>query len=530
MGNRRRRRRRGALTAAASATWPREQTYQTYRLAVTKDEPAARLVAARDWLLAHRVAFFWLAGLGVAALAPAVMRKMGIFTPVDDGLSSLDFDLERVALIDHVLAALLGACVGAVLLRQRLAAWLGGIAYYVFTYLRPFVTAALHPGLSPAGLPLVLDPAGFRTTLLTLLGLGIVFAGFGAALGGALGDILTVPLLQMARLLTRFARNHILDARTLVRPVGLLLCGLLLLAAFNFAVRGVTDVLTYGPTNDIYVPLAPTSSGASPIQHGTVLQGSYISRALNGLKRTYYVYLPPSYTLENGRHYPTLYLLHGSPGDPHNWMGSAQAPTTTDALEAQNKMRETILVSPDGGGVVHGFSQWANSFDGRQNMEDAIVKELVPYIDAHYRTIPDAADRAIAGLSEGGFGAVNIALHHPDVFSVAASESGYFEEDSPQIFGSGPASASYRQYNSPSQYVFTPSGSSAAHHITFVICVGTLDGTYYTDGLAFVRDLKQIGAHVTLIQRTGGHSWPNWAAMFGQAEPLMEPPTITASH
>jgi S-formylglutathione hydrolase FrmB len=65
-------------------------------------------------------------------------------------------------------------------------------------------------------------------------------------------------------------------------------------------------------------------------------------------------------------------------------------------------MRDTILVLPDGNGSITRSSEWANSFDSRQLMEDAIAQDLVAYVDAHFRTLAAPSYRAIGGLSEGG--------------------------------------------------------------------------------------------------------------------------------
>src|SRR6185312_464854 len=112
-----------------------------------------------------------------------------------------------------------------------------------------------------------------------------------------------------------------------------------------------------------------------------------------------------------------------NPGRITNWFAGAHVDTTANVLISTGKMREAILVAPDGNGKVYPVSEWANSFDNRQRMEDSLVNDLVPYIDKHYRTLADPAHRAIAGISDGGFGAVNIALHHPDVFGTALSLS-----------------------------------------------------------------------------------------------------------
>src|SRR5262249_31788624 len=149
--------------------------------------------------------------------------------------------------------------------------------------------------------------------------------------------------------------------------------------------------------------------------------------------------------------------------------------TTANALITAGRIRATIVVAPDGNGPVYQVSEWANSFDGRQPMEASIVYDLVPYIDSHYRTLADPANRVIVGNSEGGYAAANIALHHPMIFGTVLSMGGYFQADSSAVFGTGPRSIAYRRYNSPATHVRTPTGLKAAHSLTFLIGVSVQD-------------------------------------------------------
>jgi enterochelin esterase-like enzyme len=437
-----------------------------------------------------------------------------------------------VAINDHLFAALLGATIAATLFRRRAAAFAGALAYFVVSYLLPLTRFALHPGPSPAGLPQTIIPAPFQHMVLTVLGLGILFALVGAALGETLSELLVAPLVALGQRFVSVPRDRGRSAprQWIWLPVALT-TGVLLLVAAAVGIQGVNAILTYGPTLGLYQTSVSTKTGtgAVPIAHGTIQEGTYMSPALGGARRSYVIYLPPSYQIEAGNRYPVLYLLHGLPGTPlDSWVGAGQAAKTADALIALGKMREVILVSPDGNGPIFRASAWANSYDGRQRMEDDIVRVFVPYIDQHYRTLADRAYRGIGGLSEGGFGAANIGLHHPDVFGAVLSESGYFDAED-AVLGTAPAQAGYRLYNSPAHFITTAAGTAALSKLTFVICVGTLDGVYYNSGKAFAHQVLKLGGHVTLIQSVGGHTWAIWASQFGQAAPLLEPPAPVAS-
>ncbi|HEX9106748.1 MAG TPA: alpha/beta hydrolase family protein [Longimicrobiales bacterium] len=124
------------------------------------------------------------------------------------------------------------------------------------------------------------------------------------------------------------------------------------------------------------------------------------------------VLLPADYET-SGRRYPVLYLLHGLGGAYDNWLTRTNVAEYTASLPL-------IVVMPDGGD-----SWYANSVtDTVQKFQHYIAQDVVGYIDAHFRTLPFAAGRYIAGLSMGGYGAVMLATTFPNRWSLAASFSG----------------------------------------------------------------------------------------------------------
>jgi hypothetical protein len=135
------------------------------------------------------------------------------------------------------------------------------------------------------------------------------------------------------------------------------------------------------------------------------------------------VYLPPEYN--ESKRYPSLYLLAAFGGrglkflNDDMWEENIQQ--RLDRLIAAGKVRPMIVVMPDAS-TRYGGSQYINSA-GTGNYEDHIL-ELVAYIDAHYPTLPQAASRAVAGHSSGGFGALWLGMRHADVFSLVADHSG----------------------------------------------------------------------------------------------------------
>jgi len=132
------------------------------------------------------------------------------------------------------------------------------------------------------------------------------------------------------------------------------------------------------------------------------------------------VYLPPSYDRCDKR-YPVLYFLTGF-GDLiqfYTTSGMFQGFLLKEAMDRlirEGKVKEMVVVIPNGQTFVQGTFYANSSVLG--NWEDFIVCDVVSYIDKNYRTIPEAASRGIAGHSMGGYGALNLAMHHPDVFGV----------------------------------------------------------------------------------------------------------------
>jgi S-formylglutathione hydrolase FrmB len=133
------------------------------------------------------------------------------------------------------------------------------------------------------------------------------------------------------------------------------------------------------------------------------------------------VLLPADYAAHPRRHYPVLYLLHGTSGGASDW-------TTMGAAEETTAGRPLIVVMPDIGQHDNGGGWCTDSYNGGAygppEWETFHIDQLIPWIDHNLRTIADRRGRAIAGLSQGGFCAMSYAARHPDLFSTALSFSG----------------------------------------------------------------------------------------------------------
>ena len=157
-------------------------------------------------------------------------------------------------------------------------------------------------------------------------------------------------------------------------------------------------------------------SGAKPVTvehikvHGTALEGNLEGDSID---RDVIVFLPPSYSKEKKRRYPVIYALHGYSIGAEQWTHEIHVPQTIEGAFA-NGSREAIIVLPDSKTIYNGSMYSSSATTG--DFEKFIYHDIVAYIDAHYRTIPNRESRGLAGHSMGGYGASRIGMKHPDVF------------------------------------------------------------------------------------------------------------------
>jgi S-formylglutathione hydrolase FrmB len=160
--------------------------------------------------------------------------------------------------------------------------------------------------------------------------------------------------------------------------------------------------------------------GAKPVTvehikvHGEALEGNLEGDAVD---RDVLVFLPPSYygsgAKDKHRRYPVVYALHGFSIGAEQWSHEIHVPQTIEGAFAQGA-KEMIVVLPDAK-TVHNGSMYSSSVT-TGDFEKFVSRDLVAYIDAHYRTIPERTSRGLVGHSMGGYGAARIGMKHPDVF------------------------------------------------------------------------------------------------------------------
>ena len=144
--------------------------------------------------------------------------------------------------------------------------------------------------------------------------------------------------------------------------------------------------------------------------HGAALEGNLEGDAVD---RDVFVFLPPSYAEEKSTRYPVVYALHGYSIGAEQWTHEIHVPQTIEGAFAQGA-KEMILVLPDSK-TVHNGSMYSSSVT-TGDFEQFIAHDLVAYIDAHYRTLPDRMSRGLVGHSMGGYGATRLGMKRSDVF------------------------------------------------------------------------------------------------------------------
>lgn len=451
-------------------------------------------------------------------LAGTILFQPGIIRGPIAVIIAMGMDPLRARFIAALIMTASSALIGAALVRRKLASMIGSGIVLWLGFLNGFVQAQLQPALDPGGLIEPLNSAALFHNSLLILSLGMLSAFIGMAIGAALGETMIDPIYYLASRLWQhwtgsyFSQEVTIPQIKITRLSDFQTRGALLIhwvAAIGMVIILVlaansADLFIISPDVGIHTPPTFTDQNGNALT-GTVVPDGLVSQALDHQNRPLLVYLPPSYNLPAGqrKHYPVLYLLHGAPGKSADWISGGKADESANTLIATKKIPELIIVIPDGNGQLQGNSEWGNSYDQHQMMETFVVNDLVAYIDKHYRTIPDVTHRAIGGLSMGGFGATNIAIHHPDIFGSVISLGGYYQAEGP-IWGKN---EKYKQANSPVDSILhTPQ----AAQLQIFLGAAKQDEPYYTDTQQFVKVIVNLHIRYNLDVESGYHSWVIW--------------------
>lgn len=283
-----------------------------------------------------------------------------------------------------------------------------------------------------------------------------------------------------------------------------------LLASFavGFLLLGLVGMVRYVSDYWLYRGFGPPVTPAG-VPAGSVTTNTFYSPALHRTAE-YDIYLPPGYAGQaaRGRRFGVLYLLGSPAGVPQGIFNTGAVAVRADLLIHAHRMAPMLVVVPrDKTGLFGNDTEWADAGAGRY---EGFVLDAVRFIDRTYATYPDRQHRGVGGLSMGAYGAMNITLHHPGLFSVAESWSGYFEQTPTGPFAG--ASRAALAYNSPAQEV--PRRAAEIHRLGLRAWIyqGSHDDVRVSDTASFAHALTRAGGRVRFAVYPGGHNWRLWRA------------------
>jgi enterochelin esterase-like enzyme len=272
-------------------------------------------------------------------------------------------------------------------------------------------------------------------------------------------------------------------------------------------------------SSDIYLSLAEKQGYLEPLQFKGAT--SHISR--QGL-----IYLPPQYFQPAYRNYrfPVIELIHGQPGFPEDWIDVVGVTQTLDTLVSKHLAEPAVLVMPDANGGQRVSEQCLNQVGGPQDMTYLGVDVPADVLAAGLRVQAPGRAWGIAGYSEGGFCAANMALHFRSTYGFAGVMSGYFKPmhnqlPSGKIIDPFDGNANLRAANTPTLEL--RSLRPGAVIPKFWVGAGQEDGTEVTNAYYFVQLLSLHQANVPVDISPGGHTMGAWRA---EVSPMLEWMTI----
>jgi enterochelin esterase family protein len=262
------------------------------------------------------------------------------------------------------------------------------------------------------------------------------------------------------------------------------------------------------------LPALPTLTDAAffakaDVPHGKVEQATYKNYA--GIDKRMHIYLPPDYA--GNTRYPVLYLNHGGGGDDSNWSSDdpkrgGNAQFILDNLLAAGKAKPMLIVMPNTSACAS-FTPSAPGKDDACTQE--YLKDIIPFVDSHYRTRADRDDRALAGLSMGGFVVLHTGLPHLDTFSeLFVYSSGHISPES------------LKQFDDNFAPMLKDPKTNDLFRVPFYMAAGETD-IALNNGQKDLALLNQYGVRNFWVLSTGGHEWANWRRYLYQTAQIMFP-------
>jgi enterochelin esterase-like enzyme len=274
-----------------------------------------------------------------------------------------------------------------------------------------------------------------------------------------------------------------------------------------FLVIGGLGLFRYLDGYWLYRGFAPPQDPAYVKTSGIEQTIKVASPALGGRRQEVDVFLPPGYAAHPTERYPVLYLLHGEPGRPGAFLATVRMGVVEDELVALHRAQPIILVMPYGSTGTFTDKEWANGVRQNEGWGTFVTRDVVNAIDRRYRTIRAGWARGIGGLSEGGYGAINLAIQNPGEFGLVESWSGYELADPiVSIFGKGQAPL---HANSPLETLPAAAPALRRAHTYFWLYSGK-DDSFLDQNQAFAAMLGAYHLPYRFRAVNGGHNWALW--------------------
>jgi S-formylglutathione hydrolase FrmB len=236
------------------------------------------------------------------------------------------------------------------------------------------------------------------------------------------GTVLLVVGALVALIAVRVVRRQL--PRTLLvllSVVTVLLSAAVGVNAYFGYVRTLGEALGGSPPGTTTLSKVRARAGARS-GHGTVVPLTIPAAASGFVARRAQVYLPPAWSAPHQAPLPVVMLLHGTPGDPTDWVEGGRAQATADAWAKEHGGVAPVLVMPDINGTETGDTECVDSPRGR--VETYLTVDVPTAVRADLGTLPPGPGWAVAGFSEGGSCAIMLALRHPDLFATFGDFSG----------------------------------------------------------------------------------------------------------
>lgn len=236
--------------------------------------------------------------------------------------------------------------------------------------------------------------------------------------------------------------------------------------------------------------------------HGEVREVWYSSNTL-GMMRRMHVYTPPGYEKGNTK-YPVFYLLHGGGDDDSGWNTVGRAGFILNNLLAAGKAKPMIVVMPNGSMPMPDMTQMGRM---RDLFTNELLKDVMPYVEKNYRTLTSPDNRAIAGLSMGGFQTLDVTLTHPELFDyVGVFSSGFFGASADEADAKYAKALNDATFNKGKKLFWVGIGKD-----DFV-----MEANKKTLALLDKHNIKY-----QYKETSGGHTWINWRQYLNEYAPML---------